>query len=158
MSGPISLDEAIAFVWREADMLDRLDYAAWLGLWTPDGRYVIPIDRDGRDPEGALNIVFDDAAMRAARVKRLASGFSMSAAPPARTVRTISRFVAEPDGDSLILRAAMHLAEYKYQRLRMLAADITYRLRFEQGSIRMEGKSVLLINSDEALHGIGYLL
>ena len=29
-----TLDEAIAFIWAEADMLDRLDYKAWLPLWT----------------------------------------------------------------------------------------------------------------------------
>lgn len=158
MTAPIAFHDAIAFAWREAELLDRLDYPAWLALWSADGRYTVPIDRDGRDPETALNIAHDDAAMRAARVKRLTSGFSMSAAPPARTVRTLSRFVAEADGDVFVLRAAMHLAEYKYQRLRLIAADVTYRLKVSDKGLCMDEKKVLLINSDEALHGIGYLL
>jgi 3-phenylpropionate/cinnamic acid dioxygenase small subunit len=89
----ITLDEATRFIWAEADMLDRLDYKSWLPLWVEDGRYTIPVEHDADDFENQLNVAHDDAGMRAARVKRLLSGFSMSAAPPARTVRTVSRFV-----------------------------------------------------------------
>ena len=94
-----TLDEAIAFIWAEADMLDRLDYKAWLSLWTDEGRYIIPTERSVDDYDDRLNVVNDDAEMRAARVKRLLSGFSMSSAPPARTVRTVSRFVPEAGDD-----------------------------------------------------------
>lgn len=159
MAAPaIGLDEAAAFAWLEADLLDRHDYAPWLELWTEDGRYVVPIDREGEDHAARLNTAFDDAAMRAARVRRLRSGFSMSSAPPARTVRTVSRFVRLPDADDLwAMRAAMHLVEYKYQRTRVLAADVEYGLTREAGALRLARKVVRLINSDDALHGIGYL-
>jgi 3-phenylpropionate/cinnamic acid dioxygenase small subunit len=78
----ITLDEATRFIWAEADMLDRLDYKSWLPLWVEDGRYTIPVEHDADDFENQLNVAHDDAEMRAARVKRLLSGFSMSAAPP----------------------------------------------------------------------------
>jgi 3-phenylpropionate/cinnamic acid dioxygenase small subunit len=77
----ITLEEGLPFVWREAELLDRLAYAEWLDLWTADGLYIVPIDRGDGDPADALNIIYDGAEMRAARVKRLLSGFSMSAAP-----------------------------------------------------------------------------
>ncbi len=35
---------AIAFVWQEAEILDKKDYAAWSALWADDGHYVVPID------------------------------------------------------------------------------------------------------------------
>jgi len=79
----IGLQEAIEFIWREADLLDRHDYNAWLALWTEEGRYVIPIDRGDVDPETALNVAYDDATMREARVKRLSSAAALSAAPSA---------------------------------------------------------------------------
>lgn len=155
----ITLDEATRFIWAEADKLDRLDYKPWLALWTAHGRYTIPVEHDADDFENQLNVAHDDAEMRKARVKRLLSGFSMSAAPPARTVRTVSRFVVTGKGESHIeLRAAMVLVEYKYERTRVLAADVTYRLLREEGGIKLDTKIVRLANCDDALHGIGYLL
>jgi 3-phenylpropionate/cinnamic acid dioxygenase small subunit len=106
-----------------------------------------------------LNIVNDDAVMRAARVKRLLSGFSMSSAPPARTVRTVSRFVplAMEEG-AITLRAAQILAEYKYERMRILAADVVYRIVGTAEGLKLDRKIVTLVNCDDHQHGIGYLL
>jgi len=155
----ITLEEATRFIWAEADLLDRLDYKPWLALWTATGRYTIPTERDAVDFDAVLNVVHDDATMRGLRVKRLMSGFAMSSAPPARTVRTVSRFVVTGEGEgSLSLRAAMLLGEYKYERTRVLAADVDYHLVRVEDAIRLDRKVVRLVNCDDFLHGIGYLL
>lgn len=154
------LAEASAFIWGEADMLDRLDYRPWLKLWSSTGKYIIPTERGPVDYAEVLNIVYDDQVMRQARVKRLLSGFSMSSAPPARTVRTISRFVVTASGANFIeLRAAQMLAEYKYGHMRFLPADLRYRLvRSADDGLLIEEKVVTLVNSDDHQFGIGYLL
>lgn len=159
MTAP-TFEEAIAFIWAEADMLDRLDYRPWLTLWSETGEYVIPVERDALDYADALNIVLDDKAMREARVKRLLSGFSMSSAPPARTVRTVSRFVTVAQDDtSITLRGAQILAEYKYQHMRFLPADMLYRIvRGPDGNLLLDRKVVTLVNADDFQFGIGYLL
>jgi 3-phenylpropionate/cinnamic acid dioxygenase small subunit len=156
----IELQDAVEFIWLEADLLDRQDYSEWLALWSATGHYVIPIDRDSEDYAAQLNIVFDDHAMRAARVQRLTSGLSMSASPSARTVRTASRFRRQGDvNGAAVIRCAQHLVEYKYDRTRLLAADVTYHLtRTHGGALALERKVVRLVNSDDALFGIGYLL
>ena len=155
----IDLQEAAEFIWLEADLLDSHDYKPWLALWSESGRYVVPIDRDATDYAAQLNIAYDDGELREARVKRLRSGFSMSAAPPARTVRTLSRFrPIEATEAGLTLRAAQHIVEYKFDRTRLLAADVTYRLIRSEGGLKLDLKVVRLINSDDAQHGIGYLL
>jgi 3-phenylpropionate/cinnamic acid dioxygenase small subunit len=154
-----TFEEAIAFIWAEADLLDRLDYRPWLRLWTETGKYIIPVERDV-DYVDALNIVYDDREMREARAKRLLSGFSMSSAPPARTVRTVSRFViVEQDDHSITVRAAQMLAEYKYQHMRFLPADMTYRIvRGPDSALLLDEKIVTLINAEDFQFGIGYLL
>lgn len=155
----VGFQEAVEFIWREADLLDSQDYLNWLALWTAAGHYVIPIERDTEDYAAHLNIVYDDHAMRAARVQRLTSGVSMSSSPSARTVRTVSRFRAHVDLDGgSVIRCAQHLIEYKYDRTRILAADLTYRLVRTGAALMLERKVVRLINSDESLFGIGYLL
>ena len=156
---PITLDEAVRFISAEAELLDKLAYRDWLTLWADDGHYVIPINRDGGDPTASLNIVYDDKDMREARVKRLLSGFSMSSAPPARTVRTLSRFVEKDNVPGrLALNAAQILVEYKYGRTRILAGDVTFRLIRVGAELKLQEKSILLLNSDDDLFGIGYLL
>ena len=155
----IALQEAVEFIWREADLLDAQDYAGWLALWTEAGYYILPIERDSEDYAAHLNVIYDDRAMREARIKRLQSGLSMSASPSARTVRTVSRFRALPDAaGACVIRCAQQLVEYKYDRTRILAADVSYRLLRRGQDLALDQKVVRLINSDEALFGIGYLL
>lgn len=155
-----SFEEAVRFIWAEADLLDRLDYRPWLKLWSEGGEYVIPVERDAADYADVLNIVLDDRAMREARVKRLLSGFSMSSAPPARTVRTVSRFViADQDERSITLRGAQIIAEYKYQHMRLLPADVLYRIaRGGNDDLLLDRKVVTLVNAEDYQFGIGYLL
>ena len=159
LAGSITLDEAMQFIWREAELLDAQDYAEWLDLWTEEGLYIIPINRDEGDTIDQLNVAYDDAEMRRSRTKRLKSGFSMSSAPSARTVRLVSRFVPQANDDgSLTVRAAQQVTEYKFERTRILAADMTYRLVRDGEGLRLDHKEIRLLNSDEALWGIGYLL
>jgi 3-phenylpropionate/cinnamic acid dioxygenase small subunit len=158
-ANPIAMQEAVEFIWREADLLDSQDYPTWLALWTDGGHYILPIKRDSEDYAAHLNLIYDDRVMREARVQRLKSGLSMSASPSARTVRTVSRFRALPDaGGACVIRCAQHLVEYKYDRTRILAADVIYRIARRGEDLALEQKVVQLINSDEALFGIGYLL
>jgi 3-phenylpropionate/cinnamic acid dioxygenase small subunit len=155
----IRLAEATEFIWAEADLLDSQQYTDWLSLWTSTGHYVIPIARGVKDHAAHLNVVYDDHAMRDARIQRLKSGLSMSASPSARTVRSVSRFIKSETSDgAIVVRCSQHLVEYKYDRTRILAADVTYRLVRVGAALMLDGKIVQLINSDDALFGIGYLL
>jgi 3-phenylpropionate/cinnamic acid dioxygenase small subunit len=155
----ISLQAAAEFIWLEAELLDRRDYERWLQLWTPAGRYVIPIERDVVDYAGSLNIAYDDGPMREARIKRLNSGLSMSATSAARTVRTVSRFVAgEIGADAIEVRCAQHVVEQKREQTRVLAADVTYRIVHRNAGLALDLKVIHLIDSDEAQRGLGYLL
>jgi 3-phenylpropionate/cinnamic acid dioxygenase small subunit len=73
---------AVEFIWREAEMLDRRDYRAWLDLWDTQGFYVVPIDPSTTDYAASLNYAYDDQDMREKRVQRMTSGYSASAPMP----------------------------------------------------------------------------
>lgn len=157
----ITLDDAVNFISLEADYLDHRDYAAWLALWADGGTYVIPIDPAAEDFADRLNYAYDDAAMRRMRVARLTNGESISARDAAHTLRSLSRFrmldAATPDGTTRI-RCAQHLVEYRRDRFRTYAANVTYTLRREGGEIRLVEKVVRLLNSTDALAGMSFLL
>lgn len=153
-------DLATWFIWHEADLLDRQDYKRWLDLWTPDGLYVIPTEHPLQaDYIDAVNVVYDNADMRLARVRRMTSGFSAASAPSARTARLLSRFVVDEETPGAVsVRCAMLLTEYKYEHMRLLAADVDYRLVAGDDGLRLDRKVVRLINADDYLPTIGYLL
>jgi 3-phenylpropionate/cinnamic acid dioxygenase small subunit len=156
----IGLSEAVEFIWREADLLDRGAYREWLDLWTRDGRYIVPLDRTATDFDATLNYVNDDHAMRALRVQRLVDGQSVSATLAPRTVRTVSRFVTlAADRDFHELRCAQIVVVYRRDKTHVLAADVTYRLvAGGPHGLAIDRKIVSLINAEDALLCLSLLL
>ncbi len=155
----ITLSEAVAFVWYEADLLDSATYDEWLSLWTDDALYIVPIEPGETDFENTLNYAYDNHEMRKKRVERLLSGQSVSASPVARTVRLQSRFrILASDESSCELRCAQMITEFRRGRERTYAADITFKLVRTPTGLKIQQKVVRLINSTEALGGIGYIL
>ena len=159
MTPAIGLDEAMQFAWLEADLLDHACYDEWLALWTPQARYVVPIDPAATEFEDCLNYIYDDHDMRRKRTERLVSGQSISASPVARTVRLLSRFrILQADHSACELRCAQMLTENRRGRTRSYAANVSHRLVRDAGTLKIDQKIVRLINSTEALGGIGYIL
>lgn len=153
------LNEVTAFIWQEGDMLDHGDYQAWLDQWTAQGLYIIPIDPKETDPENNLNYAYDDHHMRQLRVQRLISGESISTSPQPRTVRTLSRIrVLADDGSTVTVRCAQNVREFRKESLKHYSADVNYELVRAEGQFKLQRKVISLINSDDALAGIGYIL
>ncbi|MBD1551138.1 aromatic-ring-hydroxylating dioxygenase subunit beta [Pseudomonas typographi] len=153
------LQEVTAFIWQEGDMLDHGEYDGWLTLWTEKGTYIIPIDPKATDFENTLNYAYDDHHMRQLRVQRLIGGESISTSPQPRTVRTISRFrVLFDDGVNVTVRCAQNVREFRKETLKHYSADLVYELVRAERGFRIQRKLVSLINSDDALAGIGYIL
>lgn len=154
----VNLQDVVAFLWKEADLLDMREYDEWLGLWAEGGHYVIPVEKEGDDFANYLNIAYDDAKMRKMRVERFQAGFSISSAPPADSVRTLSRFVITgTEGDIVSVRAAQHVVEDKFGRQRMFAANVTWNLKVTPEGFLIRDKVIRLLNSDGMLTSISYL-
>jgi 3-phenylpropionate/cinnamic acid dioxygenase small subunit len=153
------LARAAEFIALEADLLDQRDYHAWLSLWVPEGKYVVPVDPDETNFEDTLNYAYDNAAMRDMRVRRLSSGESMSASHAARTLRSVSRFrlLGRDSNGDLRVRNAQHLTEYKYEKHRTYAANVEWVLRPTSDGFRVVEKVVRLLNGGDALGGITFL-
>ena len=153
------LKEVTAFIWQEGDMLDHGEYDTWLKFWTDKGTYIIPINPKETDFENTLNYAYDDHHMRQLRVQRLIGGESISTSPQPRTVRTISRFrVLGDDGVNVTVRCAQNVREFRKESLKHYSADLTYELVRSEGSFKIHRKLIQLINSDDTLAGIGYIL
>jgi 3-phenylpropionate/cinnamic acid dioxygenase small subunit len=97
------------FYYTEAALLDDRRFSDWLALFAEDAHYWMPIrrtvtsnelDREFTAP-GAMAFFDDDRMMLAARVKKLASGYSWAEDPPSRTRHLVTnlRIVREEAGE-----------------------------------------------------------
>ncbi|MEB3367297.1 aromatic-ring-hydroxylating dioxygenase subunit beta [Saccharopolyspora mangrovi] len=156
--GDVRVSRAIELVWREADLLDRKDYATWQGLYADDGVYVIPIDHDAEQFDDVLNMVYDDRRMRRLRVNRMTEGYAIAAVDSATTVRTVSRFVPTAVTDTEVsVRAAQVLVAYKRGKHDLWAADVDYTVRLGAEDT-IARKVIRLVNSEDAVPAAGFLL
>ena len=145
------------FIWHEAAILDAREYDTWLDLWQPAGLYIIPI-QEAEDYAEVLNLCYDDDKMRRDRIKRFQEAFSISSAPPAVTVRTLSRFVIDAvDGNTVVVSCGQHLIEDKFGRQRLWAANVRYTLTSTGSSFTIQEKVVRLLNSNGVLNSFSYL-
>lgn len=154
-----TLNDVTAFIYKEADMLDFKEYKAWLDLWDQDGLYVVPVDADTDDFANTLNYAYDNAAMRTLRVNRLLSGDAVSTETTAKTVRSPTRFrILKEEGGDVTVRCAQHISENRHGVLRTYPADVTYTLRPDGDDFRIVTKVIRLLNADNHLSSIGYIL
>lgn len=153
---------AIDLIWREAELLDRKDYTAWQDLYTDDGYYVVPIDPDATDFAATLNMIYDDARMRAMRVTRMTEGYAIASVDSANVARTVSRFVAESVSETeVVLRSAQVLVAFKRGRHDIWAGDLRHTVRLSAAGPagdRIVHKVVRLVDSEHAVPAAGFLL
>ncbi len=106
------------FYYAEAALLDDRRFGDWLALFAEDAHYWMPIrrtmtsnelDREFTAP-GAMAFFDDDRMMLAARVKKLATGYSWSEDPPSRTRHLVTnvRIVRDEEGE-LAVNTNFHL-------------------------------------------------
>jgi 3-phenylpropionate/cinnamic acid dioxygenase small subunit len=89
-SGTPLYHEVVDFLYAEADLLDRRDLRAWLGLLTDDIRYVVPVrvttahTLDGSALEDMAHFDEDRYSLRK-RVERFETEHAWAEDPPSRT-------------------------------------------------------------------------
>ena len=160
--------EAEDFLYMEARLLDENRLEEWLGLFTSDGMYWLPIDEED-DPERQASVIHDDPLQREKRVHQLRQGPRYSQLPASRTIHYLSNVEVEaaPDGEAhlrcnvliLELRPGDHQALQRgLGNQRALAGRCFYRLVFRNGGWRIALKKVLLIDRDMPLYNLTFIL
>lgn len=148
-----------AFIAYENDLLDAQQYDEWLTLWGDDAMYIVPIDLSGDDYANQLNYAYDDADMRRMRVARLTSGESVSVETNGGTVRLNSRLRIVDKSDAFVkVRCALLISENRRGAVKQFIANVEYQLESKGDSFSIKQKVVKLINAEDYLRSISYLL
>jgi 3-phenylpropionate/cinnamic acid dioxygenase small subunit len=158
-SSAIALGEAEQFIYREARHQDEHDYEAWEALWTDDATYWVPAGDDDSDPTRQMSIIYDNRSRIATRVRQLLSGTRHAQRPPSRLRRLIANveLLGDRDGDVLV-GANFVIVESRARGRQLWAGRSEYRLRRTADGVRMAGKKVMLVDNDQPLYTLAFLV
>jgi len=152
----ITQQDAEAFLYKEAELLDELRLEEWLSLFTPDGLYWIPID-DSLSTDHTASIVRDNALRREERVFHLSNTRFPAQSPRSRTLHMIANVrIAETGPNLFRLHSNQTIHEVRAGDFRQvglgvvntLVAKVEHVLEQHQGTLKIALKKILLINRD----------
>jgi 3-phenylpropionate/cinnamic acid dioxygenase small subunit len=153
--------EIEAFLFLEARLADESDYDAWEALWTQDGLYWVP-RRPDLDPAKEVSHIYDNRQRIATRIRQLKSGFRYSQTPASPMSRVLSNIEITPNGAGEYEVGAnfmlMELAIQSTRNMNFWGGRILYRLRREDGQLRMVVKKILLVDADEPIANLAFLI
>ena len=150
-----SRSEIEAFLFLEAWLLDHGRLDEWLGLFTDDATYWIPLEAGQTDPITSVSIVYDDRALLEVRVRQFLHPRAHARIPAPRTVHQVGnvRVLADEDGQ-LRVASTLVLIEYRQERQRLWGAQVEHHLRRTAVGLRIAAKRIDLVNSEAELEGI----
>lgn len=165
-----TVTEAEQLLYREARLLDERRFEEWLELFTGDGLYWLPI-REDEDREAAasgISIIYDDAQRREERVFRTLHTAVLDQNPRSRTVHVVSNVEVDPEpvsGDARVWCAQM-VSEMRpggqgqvgLNDQRSFAGRCEYRLRKVEGEWKFSMKKLTLINSDQPIYNLTFII
>ena len=144
-----------AFLYTEADLLDRWQLDEWLELFTDDCRYVVPTtDLPDGDPERDLVYIDDARVQLEGRIRRLKSRHAYREYPSSRTRRMISnvRIVMDRDGE-LVVEANFVVYRFRAGASEPYVGSYRYHLVETRDGLRIKSRRATLDN--ETLRGHG---
>jgi 3-phenylpropionate/cinnamic acid dioxygenase small subunit len=154
------LREVEQFVYREARLADEGRYDAWEALWTDDAVYWVPADGDDTDPQTQMSIIYDNRSRIATRIKQLQTGKRHAQTPASRLRRIVSNveLLGEGEGGDILVGANFLIYESRQRGVTLWAGRSEYRLRRSDEGWRMAGKKVVLVDNDQALYTLSFLV
>ncbi|MFO1319239.1 MAG: aromatic-ring-hydroxylating dioxygenase subunit beta [Burkholderiales bacterium] len=157
MTAPVTEQDLIRFVYREARLLDEKRFDEWLALFTEDGCYWVPLAPDQTDPILHTSLAYEDALLLKLRVERLKSPRAFSQQPPSRPhhllqAPEVDRFDAA--ANVYVTRTSFLYTESQGDAVQQFVGTAWHTLVNTDAGLRMQLKRVNLLNSDAALPSI----
>ncbi|MGH7933989.1 MAG: aromatic-ring-hydroxylating dioxygenase subunit beta [Candidatus Binataceae bacterium] len=155
----LSRQQAEEILYKEARSLDECRYEDWFAMFTDDATYWVPCNGEGVDPKREISLVFDDHARLRDRIDRLATGVAHAQRPASKTRRLVSNVqLDEAAEDRAKVASAFLLYELRQNRQRVFAGRYEHRMRLERGCWKIAAKKAVLVNNDEVIDNLTFIV
>jgi benzoate/toluate 1,2-dioxygenase beta subunit len=146
--------EVAAFLYREALLLDRGDYDAWLALYTTDCLFWMPAWRDDgtqtEDPDRELSLIFYRGRRNLEdRVQRIRSPVSAASRVMPRVAHVVGNVLSEPVDDKRIRVDSsfiVNVQDVRTHRSHAYFGRYEHELRMEDSGWKISQKIIRLMN------------
>jgi len=156
---PVDRQQIENFLYREARLMDEHAYDECLSLWTEDALYWVPCNDDDIEPQRHMSIIYDSRARLEDRIERMKSGAAYAQDPKSRLRRMVSNVeVEEGDNGEVTVYSNFNLTELRRGRQDTFAGRTIYKLRPQGASFKIAYKKVLLVNNDEVIDNLTFLI
>lgn len=152
------------FLFLEARLIDERRFAEWEALWDEQGTYWVPANGEHTDPDTDVSLIYDNRSRMHNRVERYVGGKAYSQQPPPRTAHLVANVAIEPIGvdDGEDRQWAVHSTVQVAESRPGLRVDwvgrVTHHLVERERELRIAFKKVLLVDNDQELTSIDFLL
>ena len=140
------------FLYSQAEILDDRRWDDWLALFTPDGRYWMPVTQDQKEWDGVPNIFNEDIHIMEMRARRVVHPRAHSQKPPMRLSHVVSNVVVEKDDPrtgEVVTRAKFYAAEFRRDNVRHFAGSYRHTLKRDgNGGFKIKLQRVDLVNAE----------
>lgn len=152
-------DSAIEqFLYREARLMDEGHYREWLSLWADDAIYWVPCSEEDSDPTRDVSLIYDNHERLVQRVDRLMSGTVQALDPKPRMRRVISNVEIGAAENDLTVASNFILAHARWDTQQIWAGRTLHKLRRDGAALKMTFKKVLLINAEQEIPLLQFLI
>jgi 3-phenylpropionate/cinnamic acid dioxygenase small subunit len=155
----ITRREVEDFLYREARLMDSHAYDEWFALWTNDARYWIPCNDDDHDTGTHVSLVHEDHEGLVDRITRLKSGAAWAQDPKSRLCRVVSNIEFSDTYDSECeVHSTFNLTAVRRGRAEIIAGRNRHQLRVTDDGLRIVAKTVILVDNDEVMNNLSFLI
>lgn len=154
------MSEIAALIHREAGLLDDRRYDDWIGLFTDDCRYWVPVSPEMNSPRDGPAHFHDDIQIMKVRTHRLCNPRAFGAEPSPRTVHIVSGVEVErEEGDEVHVVSSQIMLEWRdrgrfEEDQRVFGGRVRHKLRRTAEGLRIAEKRVDLINAEGAFNAM----
>jgi benzoate/toluate 1,2-dioxygenase subunit beta len=137
------------FLYRQADLLDRKQWADYIDLFAADGLYWAPASPEQTTGEGMPSIFYEDRNLMRVRMKRVTHPHAWSQAPDWGTNHLVSNVVIERDDakrGEIVVRSRFHMMEFRRDASRHFAGSYVHHLRRAGDGFRITLQRVDMVN------------
>lgn len=154
MSNLLTRTTAEDILYREALLLDRGEWDAWLDLYMTDAIFWMPAWRDEvtptSDPDSELSLIYYRGRRNLEdRVWRARSGMSIASSPLPRVVHAVTNVILESSSEHeghVASSFTVHLHDRRSERSHVFFGRYEHHLKYDSGAWRIAAKKILLLN------------
>ena len=155
----LSRSEAEDILYTEARLLDERRYDEWLQMLTEDAIYWMPCNGDGVDPNREVALIYDNFPKLRDRIDRLGSGVAHAQSPPSKTRRLVANVQTQEWSENTAkVFSAFILYELRRGKERVYAGRYEHRMSFAYGGWKIAAKKVVLVNNDEVIDNLTFIV